>query len=180
MYWRGFAPWLGMHRLAYLTLQNECGQLLAIDPMQLFEHGQAAHDPPAVAHVLFLFGSSVQATILELPFAQPRTELLMLYQIQTAGDGQGAYAGENLSRVRLRSRAGAVCAVKVDTGLDVLDGFVNVDEMEEAHQGQSIQRAIEEAGVVFSPFVARKSSSFGILEVGNVHEPLALQYGGLA
>jgi hypothetical protein len=56
-------------KATYLALQNELGQLVAIDPVQLAEHGHAAHHPPAVAHVLLLLRSAIQSAVLELSFA---------------------------------------------------------------------------------------------------------------
>lgn len=73
--------------------------------------------------------------------------------------------------MRLSAGTGAVCTVEVGTRLNVPDCFVNVDEMQQAHQGQGVQGAVQEARVLLTPLVTSKSACRGILETGNVWTP---------
>ncbi len=143
----------------------------AVDPVELVEHGHAAHDPPAVADVLLLLGPPVQAAVLELSFAQPGAELLFLDEIKPSRDGQCAQTREDLTRVRFGARAGAIAAIEVGARVDVLDGLVDVREVQEAQQREGVQGAVEKARVLLPPLVARK----GALSGG----PAGLQYLGI-
>ena len=80
-----------------LALQDELRQLLAVDPMKLVQHGHAAHHPPAVTDVLLLLGPPVQPTVLELTFAKPSSQLLLIYQVKPPRDGQCTYTRKHLT-----------------------------------------------------------------------------------
>ena len=64
---------------SYLTSQNELRQLVAIDPVQPVNHGQAAHHPPAVAHVFQFLRPAVQTTVMELPLTQPAAQTILVH-----------------------------------------------------------------------------------------------------
>ena len=119
--------------MTYLALQNELGQLVAVYPMQFVEHGHAAHDPPAVADVFFLLWPPIQASILELSFAEPSAQLVVVHQIEPARDGQCSHTREHLTGVGFGPWTGAVTSIEVGTRMDMAHGLVHVDEAEQAH-----------------------------------------------
>lgn len=142
----------------HLALQNEAGQLVAVYPVQLAEHGHAAHHPPAIAHVLCLFGSPIQTPVLELSFAKPGAQLVVVDQVEPPRNGQCSNAGKHLTRVRFGARTCAIAAIEVGTGMDVLDRAGYVDEIEQAHEREGIQRPVQEARVLLSPLIACKGA----------------------
>ena len=149
---------------AYLTLQNEGGKLVSVDPVQLVQHGHGTHDPPAVANVFFLLWSAVEAAILALSLAEPCAEPILVDQVESAGNGQGSDTGEDLASVGFGARARAIATVEIGTRLDVGNGLVDVYQMQQAHQGEGVEGAIQEARVVLAPFIASKGARDGVLE----------------
>lgn len=69
--------------------------------------------------------------------------------------------------MRLCTRAHAVPAVKVGAGDDVVHGFGHVDEVQQAEQGECVERAIEKTRVFLAPLVACKGARFFVLQSGD-------------
>lgn len=158
--------------LDILTPQNKPNQRLAINPVRPPDDLQAAQHPPAVAHVLPLLGPPVQPAAGHLALGEPRGQLVdVRHAVQAARDGQRRDAREDLARVRLGAGRDAVAAVEVGAGGDVLDGLGDVDEREQAEERQRVEGAVEEARVLFAPFVAGEGAGGAVLEVGD-------DYGG--
>ena len=57
-----------------MAVQDKFGELLAINPMESVNHSQTTQHPPAIAHVLELLRSAVQAAVGEVALAQPGTQ----------------------------------------------------------------------------------------------------------
>lgn len=154
--------------LRVLRAQDEVGKLLLVDPVRLANYFQTAQHPPAVAHVLLLLRTAVQATAGDLPLTQPATQAVNINELLAASDGEGSDAGEDLTRVGLGTRANAVAAVKVGACSNVVNSLVNIDKVEEAKEGKGIEGAVEEASVFLTPLVTGKRASLTVLEAGDV------------
>jgi hypothetical protein len=49
----------------------------------------------------------------------------------------------------------------------MLDCLFDIDQIEQAHEGQGIHCAIQKAGVSFSPLVPAEGACLGVLEICN-------------
>ncbi|MCS4559025.1 hypothetical protein L9G74_21640, partial [Shewanella sp. C32] len=68
-------------------------KLVAVDPMESSDHGQAGGSPPAVTDILELLGTSVQTTVVQLSFTQPAAKAVLVNQIYAPGNRQCPDAG---------------------------------------------------------------------------------------
>lgn len=153
--------------LLVLATQDEPDQRLTVNPVRAANDLQAAQHPPAIAHILSLFRTAVEPAAGNLPLAQPPAQLVDIDEIQSARNGEGRDAGEDLARVRLCAGAHAVAAVKVGAGGDVVHSFGHVDKVQQAEQGEGVERAVEETCVFFAPLVAGKGARFFVLQSGD-------------
>lgn len=151
-----------------LRAQDEAGELLLVDPVRLANHFQTAQHPPAIAHVLLLLRTTIQAAAGDLPLTQPATQAINVNELLAASDGEGSDAREDLTRVGLGTRADTVAAVKVGARSNVINGLVNIDKVEEAKEGKGIEGAVEEASVFLTPLITRKRAGLAVLEAGNI------------
>lgn len=153
--------------LGVLAPQDERDERLPVDPVRAADDLQAAQHPPAVAHVLVLLGAAVEPAPGDLALAEPAAEPVPVDDVvEPARDGEGRHAREDLARVRLGARADAVAAVEVAARRDVLDGPADVDEVEQAQQGEGVEGAVEEARVFLAPLVAGEGARLLVLEAG--------------
>ena len=153
---------------AHLGVQDKGLQAMAIDPMRSADHGQATDDPPAIADVLELLGPTVEATASELALAQPSTDPVGIDQVATAGDAEGAQAGEGLAGVRLRPRRDAVAAVDVGAGLHVADRGRHVHHRPQPQQREGVEGSVQEACVGLAPLIAGNGAGGGILPIPDI------------
>lgn len=66
---------------SHLTAQDEVSQSLSIDPVELPNHLKTARHPPAVTDIFQLLRSAVETTAVELPFAQPTSQTVDMYEV---------------------------------------------------------------------------------------------------
>jgi hypothetical protein len=118
--------------LSVLAAKDELDEGLPVDPVRLADYLETAEHKPAVAHVLFLLRTSIESAAGCLSFTQPPSELVSVDAIDPSGYREGGDASPNLSGVRLGSRTGTVTAIEISTSENVLDSFVDVDQMEQA------------------------------------------------
>jgi hypothetical protein len=111
-----------------LTLENESDKRIAVDPMCTLDHGETTQYPPAVAHVLVFFRSTVKATTGNLSLAQPSAKLLFVHEIKPTNYCESGNASKDLTRMRLRTRPCSIATVKVGTSDNVCDGLVDIDK----------------------------------------------------
>ena len=80
-----------------MTFQDESLKRLRINPVQPLDDGQTAKNPPAVAHVLELLRTSIQAAALQLPLAQPSTKQVSINKVKATRNAEGGDADEDLA-----------------------------------------------------------------------------------
>lgn len=162
-------------RLGVLAAQDEADEGGAVDPVRAADDLQAAEDPPAVADVLVLLRAAVEAAAGDLALGEPAAEAVGVDEtlvVEAPRDGQRRDAREDLARVRLGARADAVPAVEVGAGGDVRHGPVDVDEVQQTQQGEGVEGAVEEAGVLLAPLVAGEGACLPVLQA-------CYDYGGM-
>lgn len=157
--------------LGVLAPQDEGDEGVPVDPVRPADDLQAAQHPPAVAHVLGLLGAAVEPAAGDLALAEPAAQAIAVDEasavaVKPARDGEGRDAGEGLAGMRLGTRADAVSAVEVAASHDVRDGPVDVDQVEEAEQGEGVECAIEESSVLLAPLVAGERARLPVLKAG--------------
>jgi len=104
-----------------LGLKDELNETIAINPVDPADDRQTTQHPPAVTHVFLLLRPAIQPAARDLSLAEPLPQLLLVNKVEPFCDRQGSNAGEDLARVRLRTRSHAISAVKVGTGRDIRD-----------------------------------------------------------
>ena len=76
--------------LLVLTGQDVLFEQVCVNPLELANYAQRGDHPPAVADVLQLFGSSVEAARGQLSFGQPPAQQVAVYQVKPINDRQKA------------------------------------------------------------------------------------------
>ena len=61
-----------------------------------------------------------------------------------------------------------VSPVKIGARVNIIHRFGKIDEGNEVQERQRVQRSIHEAGVGFTPFIARKGAGMAILQAGDI------------
>ena len=79
-----------------LTRHNIFTELLLIYPMHFADYFERGNHPPTVAHILQLFGTSVESARGQLPFGQPPAEQIDIEQMQTVQNRQKAHTAVDL------------------------------------------------------------------------------------
>eukprot|EP00632_Arachnochrysis_sp_CCMP2950_P008769 CAMPEP_0185703432 /NCGR_PEP_ID=MMETSP1164-20130828/14502_1 /TAXON_ID=1104430 /ORGANISM="Chrysoreinhardia sp, Strain CCMP2950" /LENGTH=368 /DNA_ID=CAMNT_0028370719 /DNA_START=213 /DNA_END=1315 /DNA_ORIENTATION=- len=156
---------IGDAAVGVLAAQDEPPQRVGVDPVVAAEDAHRAEDPPRVAHVGLLLGAPVEAAAVALPLGEPPAEQIAVDGVaQVARDGEGRDAAEDLARVRLGARDGAVAAVEVAAAAHEARRGARVDEIEAAEDGERRERAVREPRVDLAPLVAAERAVVAVLE----------------
>ena len=102
-----------------LAVEDEGPQRCAVHPVRAPQDGERRQHPPRVADVRQLLRAAVEAAGRHLALRQPPAEQVRVHVLQTAPQGEGGDARENLPRVRLGPRHAAEAAVEVAAARDV-------------------------------------------------------------
>lgn len=83
--------------LLVLASQNKPDQRFTVNPVCTANDLQTAQHPPAITYILGLFRTTVEPAAGDLPLAQPPAQLVDIDKIQSACNGEGCNACENLA-----------------------------------------------------------------------------------
>jgi hypothetical protein len=152
----------------YLTLQDEITEFLRVKPVQLLDHRQTTHHPPAVTHILKFLGPAVETSVWQLAFTEPRSKPVNVHHVQSSRDTECANTCEDLASMRFGSGSDTVSSIEIRTLPNVSYGFVDVDQLHQVQDRKGIEGTVEESSIRLSPLIACERARMRILQPGNV------------
>lgn len=133
--------------------------------MQPVDHGKAAHDPPTVAHILKLLGTTIESADGQLSLTEPARKPVRVQNVKSFDYRQCTDASEYLGCMRFGAGGRPEGAVYVLTCCDMLDSFLDVDQVQAPKQGQSIESGIQEARIGLAPLITREGAIDWVLKL---------------
>jgi hypothetical protein len=147
-----------------LAIQYKSRQLPSINPMQPSDHGKTARDPPTITNILQLLRPTIQPSSLHLPLTQPHSQLILLHSIQSPRNSQSRTARKDLPRMRFCSRGDTISTIEIRTRDNVVNRLLHIHELQQFQQRKPNECTAYKSCIFFSPFIARESPCFSVLQ----------------
>jgi len=114
--------------------------------------------------ILQLLRPTIQPSSLHLPLTQPHSQLILLHSIQSPRNRQCSTARKDLPRMRFCSRGDTISTIEIRTRDNVVNRLLHIHELQQFQQRKPNECTAYKSCIFFSPFIARESPCFSVLQ----------------